>query len=180
MKKVEKAQLIAELSEDILQTPHIYFTDSSTMTVAHVNVLRKLCHERGIRYRVVKNSLIQKALEAQKAKNFSSLPKEVLKGFTGIFFEKESARACAQLIKEFRKRESIEFPQLKAAYVEDDIYVGESQLDPLSRLLSKEELLAELLDVLQSPMRGLLSSLRNGSQRLVQVLQVLGKGVPNE
>ena len=180
MKKEAKAELIEELKEELQATPHIYFTDSATMTVAHVNVLRKLCYERKIRYRVVKNTLIAQAIAAQKAKDFSALPKEMLKGFTGIFFEHEQAGACAKLIKEFRKRESIEVPQLKAACVEEDIYIGEEQLSKLAQLKSKQELIAELVMLLQSPMKQVISALRSGTQGLAQALQAIIERRPKE
>ena len=180
MKKEAKVQLVEELKEAITSTPHIYFTDSSAMTVEQVNALRRLCHERGVRYRVVKNTLIAQAIAGAQTKDLSALPREVLKGFTGIFFEHEQAGACARLIKEFRAETSIEVPELKAACIEEDVYVGPAELNTLARLKSKQELLGELLDLLQSPMRQTISALKSGSQRLAQALELLTKRKSNE
>ena len=178
MKKEDKAQLIAALAEEIAETPHIYLTDASRLTVAQVNTLRRMCYAEGIRYKVVKNTLIRKALASQQAKDLSELPKEALKGFTGLFFERDRANACAQLIKAYRKQENLEVPLLKAACIDQDIYSGEAQLDALASLKSKQELLAEVLALLRSPVQRVVSALRGGTDRLSAALQVMADKKP--
>lgn len=175
MKKSEKSELIAELTEEIAATPHIYFTDASTMNVAQVNTLRRMCYDQGIRYQVVKNTFIRKALEAQKTKDLSSLPKETLKGATALFFDKEQANGCAKLIQAFRKNEGLELPRLKAACIEQDIYSGEAQLNVLSSLKSKTEWLSEVLGLLQSPSQKVLAMLSGPAQKLAGALHTLAK-----
>ena len=173
MKKEKKAQLIEELREEISETPHIYLADASRLTVAQANTLRRMCYERDIRYKVVKNTLISKALASQKKKDLSSLPKEALKGFTAIFFERENANTCAKLIKLYRKQEEIDIPLLKAACIEEDIYSGEEQLDTLAALKSRSELLAEIVSLLQSPAQCLVATLRSSGEKLSGLLKAL-------
>ena len=175
MKKEKKAELVAALTEEIAETSHIYMADASRLTVAQVNRLRRMCHERGVRYKVVKNTLVARALAAQKKKDLSHLPKEALKGFTALFFERESANTCARLIKLYRKQEALNAPLLKAACIEEDVYSGEEQLDTLAALKSKSELLAEVLVLLQSPAQRLVSALRSSGEKLSALLQKLAE-----
>src|SRR6218665_2659588 len=122
MTKEEKGAIIDELAEKFAATPYFYITDAGGLNVAKTNELRRLCFERGIEYRVVKNTLIKKALETLDT-DYSSFD-EALKGFSGIMFHPESGKVPAQLIKEFRKKSGNDKLKLKAASVDFSLFVG--------------------------------------------------------
>ncbi len=173
MTREEKTTVIEELKEKISQSPFFYLADSSAMTVEQVNTLRRRFFELGIQMRVVKNTLAKKALEgaASDSKNYEGLY-EALKGPTAILFT-EVANAPAKVIKEFRKEKDGDKPQIKAAYIDEAIYIGDDQLDALANLKSKEDLLGELIGLLQSPMSNLLSQLNSGGQNVMGLLKAL-------
>ena len=129
MTREEKAVIIDELSQKFASTPYFYITNANGMTVSEVNTLRGLCFERGVEYRVVKNTLIKKALETLET-DYSSFD-EVLKGFSGVMFHPESGKVPAQLIKEFKKKSGNDKLKFKGASVDSSVFVGESQLDVL-------------------------------------------------
>ncbi|MCO6476204.1 MAG: 50S ribosomal protein L10 [Phaeodactylibacter sp.] len=170
MTKAEKTATIEALKEKLSDIDFFYLADSSTLTVEQVNKFRRLCFEKGIEMKVVKNTLVQKALEsAPEEKNFAGLY-EALKGPTAILIS-EKANAPAKLIKEFRK--DFEKPILKAAYIDTDIFLGDEKLDELASLKSKEDLIAEVIALLQSPAKTVISSLQSGGQTLVGILKAL-------
>ena len=170
MTRNEKAAEIEALKEKFAGHEFFYVTDSSTMTVAEVNDLRRQCFEKGIEMRVVKNTLACKALEsAPEDKGYAPLI-DLMKGPSAIMFT-DTANAPAKVIKEFRKDH--ERPLLKVAYIDTDIFVGEDALDQLSSLKSKEELLGEVIVLLQSPMRNLVGALQSGSQTLSGLVKAL-------
>lgn len=170
MTRNNKAAEIEILKEKFSGHEYFYVTDSSTMTVAEVNELRRKCFEQGIEMRVVKNTLACKALEsAPEEKGYAPLI-DLMKGPSAIMFT-QSANAPAKLIKEFRKEH--ERPLLKVAYIDTDIFVGEESLEQLSSLKSKEELLGDVIVLLQSPMRNLVSALQSGGQTLSGLLKAL-------
>ena len=150
------------------------FSDASTFTVAEVNDFRRKCFENGIEYRVVKNTLIKKALENIDA-DFSALDDEVLKGFTGIMFSGENASAPAKLIKEFKKNDSNDRPKLKGASIEYDLFIGEDQLAALSKFKSKNELIGEIVGLLQSPAKNVISSLQSGGNTIAGLVKTLSE-----
>ncbi len=171
MTREEKTAVIEELKEKIANSPFFYVADSSAMTVAQVNKLRRLLYEKGIEMRVVKNTLARKAMEdAPAEKNYSELF-EALHGPTALIFT-EVASAPAKLIKEFRKDDGKK-PAVKAAYIDAAVYLGDDQLNALTKLKSKEDLLGELLGLLNSPMSNLLSSLGSGGQNVMGLLKAL-------
>jgi len=161
MKKEEKTKVIEALVEKINANNKIYLADCSSLTVEKVNQLRRSCFSKNISLTVVKNSLLKKALErANDSKLVELIP--AVKGATAIMFT-EVGNAPAKLIKEFRGKN--DKPQLKGAYVEENIYIGDNQLDALVNIKSKNELIAEVVSLLQSPIRRVISGLQNNAEK---------------
>lgn len=170
MNKAEKTAVIEALKEKFSNSQYFYVTDSSTLTVAKVNELRALCFEKGIEMKVVKNTLIKKALEAAPAeKNYADIF-GALKGPTALMFT-EVANAPARLIKDFREKN--EKPVLKAAYIDSDVFLGDDQVEVLSSLKSKEELIGDIIMLLQSPAKNVISALQSGGDTIAGLLKTL-------
>jgi len=170
MTKEEKSLIIDELSEKFSQHPHFYITDASGLTVAQINAFRRICFNSGVEYRVYKNTLVRKALEKQSG-NFEDLYK-VLHGFSGVIFSKESSNAPAKVIKEYQKKLEGR-PALKAASIDASIFIGAEHLNTLSELKSKNELLGEIISLLQSPAKNVLSALLSGKQTVAGLVKPL-------
>lgn len=157
MNKQEKTKVIDQLVEKLNANNKIYLADCSTLTVEKVNAFRKVCFEKKVSVTVVKNTLLKKAIErANDSKLAELIP--ALKGETALMFT-ETANAPAKAIKEFRKKDSK--PALKAAYVEENVYLGDNQLDILASLKSKNEMIADIVMLLQSPIKRVLGGLEN-------------------
>lgn len=170
MTRAEKNATIEVLKEKFDNNSFFYLTDSSTLTVDQVNKLRRLCFEKGVEMKVVKNTLAIKALEAApEEKGYADLYPS-LKGPTAVLFT-ETANLPARIIKEFRKDH--EKPVLKAAYIDTSVYVGDDQLDALSDLKSKEELIGEIIGLLQSPAKNVVSALQSGGSTIMGLLKAL-------
>ncbi|NRA47657.1 MAG: 50S ribosomal protein L10 [Phaeodactylibacter sp.] len=170
MNREEKTATIEALKEKLSGVDYFYLADSSTLTVEQINKFRGMCFEKGVEMKVVKNTLIKKALEAApEEKNYADLY-QALKGHTAILFT-ETANTPAKLIKEFRGDD--EKPELKAAYIESDVYIGDDQLDALASLKSKDDLLAEVITLLQSPAKNVIGSLKSGGQTIAGLLKAL-------
>lgn len=170
MTRAEKTTAIAELKEKFSNNSFFYLTDSSTLTVEQVNNLRRLCFEKGVEMKVVKNTLAIKALEdAPEEKGYAGLY-DSLKGPTAIMFT-ETANVPAKIIEEFRKDH--ERPVLKAAYIDTSVYVGDDQVKALAALKSKEELIGEIITLLQSPAKNVISSLQSGGSTIMGLLKAL-------
>ena len=174
MTREEKAVVIEELVQKFSDNSHFYITDASGMTVADTNALRRLCFERGVEYRVFKNTLIQKALERMDS-DYTPFNDAVLKGFSGIMFSAENANAPAKLIKEFRKKSGGESPMLKGASIDTDLFIGEENLNTLSELKSKAELIGEIIGLLQSPAKNVISGLQGAGGKLAGILKTLSE-----
>ena len=174
MTREEKAVVIEELVQKFSDNSHFYITDASGMSVADTNALRRLCFEKGIEYRVFKNTLIQKALERMDS-DYTPFNDAVLKGFSGVMFSAENANAPAQLIKEFRKKSGGESPMLKGASIDTDLFIGEENLDALSKLKSKAELIGEIIGLLQSPAKNVISGLQGAGGKLAGILKTLSE-----
>ncbi|MEQ8303219.1 MAG: 50S ribosomal protein L10 [Cytophagales bacterium] len=172
MTREEKAQIIDDLKVKLSETNHFYFADASGMTVDQTNEFRSLCHKAGIEYKVVKNTLIKKALEEIEG-DYSELY-DVLKGFSGIMFSKEIGNLPAKVIKDYRKGKG-EKPKLKAASIENAFYIGEDQLEALSKLKSKNELIGEVISLLQSPMANVMSGLQSGKHNIAGIVKTLSE-----
>lgn len=170
MTRAEKAELIEELKGQFENADFFYVTDSSSLTVEQTNNLRKLCFQKGVKLQVVKNTLIKKALESfPEEKGYAALY-ESLAGPTALMFT-ETSNAPAKLIKEFRGDD--EKPALKAAYIDTDVYVGDDQLSTLAALKSKEELVAEIVALLQSPAKNVISALKSGGSTIAGLVKTL-------
>lgn len=174
MTKQEKTQIISELAERFKENTYFYFADASGLTVAQINKFRKLCFERGVEYNVYKNTFIKKALETLDT-DYSSFDNNVLKGFTGIIFSKESGNLPAKLIKEFRKSAGSEKPIFKGASIDTDLFIGNDQLDALTNLKSKFELIGDVIMLLQSPAKNVISALQSGQHKLAGILKTLSE-----
>jgi len=169
MEKNQKNQEIATLKEKFSNSTYFYLTDSSTLSVEKINKFRRLCFNSGIEYRISKNTLIRKALE-QVEGNYEALY-PLLNGPTGVMFSTDGA-SPAKVIKDFRK--DGERPILKGAYIDTDIFVGDNQLAVLASLKSKKELIGEIVGLLQSPARNVISALQaSGGQKIAAILKTL-------
>ena len=171
MTREEKAQIIEELSEKFAAHAHFYITDASGFTVAQVNNFRRLCYKSGIEYRVYKNTMIQKALEKQEGTDYSPLFTS-LKGFSGVMFSKEVANTPAKIIKEFRIKMEGK-PVLKAASINSDLFIGDENLNMLSELKSKNELIRDVIALLQSPAKNLISALTSSKNTVAGLVKAL-------
>ena len=171
MNKTDKAAAIASLKERFEQNEYFYIADASTLTVEQVNQLRGICFQRGVSMQVVKNTLARKALEQLPEENNYAPLFDALKGPSAILFS-EVGNAPAKAIKEFRDEKG-ERPILKAAYIATSIYSGDDQLNKLSKLKSRDEVLADILTLLQSPMQNLLSGLKGQGSKLAGALKTL-------
>lgn len=173
MTREEKSQVITGLTEKLKQTDHFYITDTSGLSVAQINRFREMCFKQGVEYRVVKNTLIRKALENLDTDYTSMFP--VLKGFSGIMFVNENAKVPAKVIKDFKKEDKEQRPKFKAASVYSDIFVGEDQLEVLNNLKSKQELIGEIVNLLQSPTQNVLGALMSGKHKLAGIVKTLSE-----
>lgn len=170
MKKEDKYQIIESLTEKLKGRDVVYLTDTSELDVETINKLRRLCFRRNVNLQVVKNTLLRKAMDASE-KNFEPLY-DVLKGATSIMLS-DTGNVPARLIKEFRK--SSPKPILKGAYIQEAIFIGEEQLETLVNLKSKEELIGDLIGLLQSPARNVISALQSGGSTIAGVLKTLSE-----
>lgn len=171
MRREDKNLLIDKLAEQIKQYPHFYLTDISELNAQVTSKLRRKCFERQIELVVVKNTLFIKALERSGKSDFTPLY-DSIKGSTSVMFT-ETGNIPAKLIKEFRKGNPK--PLLKAAFVEECIYVGENQLENLVSLKSKNELVADVIAMLQSPAKNVISSLQSGRNIIAGVVKTLSE-----
>lgn len=174
MTRAEKETIVEELYQKFSQTNHFYITDPQGLNVARINNFRRICFKNGVEYKVYKNTLIKKALEKMET-DYTLFSESVLKGFSGILFSTESSNAPARIIKEFRKSEKSEdhLPLLKGASIETDLFIGEENLDVLSNLKSKVELIGEVISLLQSPARNVLSALQSSRHTLAGLIKTL-------
>lgn len=168
MNKEEKHDLVLALSEQMKEYGNFYITDTSDLTVAKINNIRRQCFESDITMKVAKNSLIKKAMEAVGGDYTAMF--DVLRGSSSILFSK-SATAPAKLIKKLRKQG--DKPVLKAAYIDAAIFVGDNQLDTLIKLKSKEQLIGEIIGLLQSPAKNVVSALQSGGNTLAGLVKTL-------
>ena len=168
MKREEKDIIVNNLVEQLKASPNFYLTDTSALDAAATSLLRRKCFDNRIKMVVVKNTLLKRALE-QTEYQVEELY-GTLKGTTAIMFT-EVANVPARMIQEFRKK--FEKPLVKAAYVAESIYIGDEQLEALANIKSKEELLGDLIGLLQSPMKTVISQLKSGNNILTGVLKTL-------
>ena len=169
MNREEKAQYIDDLAAELSATNILYLTDTAELTVETVNNLRRRCFQTNISLKVVKNSLLKKAMDRVEGKNYGEL-RDLLKGSTSIMISQE-ANAPARLIQEFRKKN--DKPILKGAYIDEAIFIGDNQLVVLESLKSKEELVGEIIGLLLSPAKNVLSGLTGAGGKIAGILKTL-------
>ncbi|MEM7185432.1 MAG: 50S ribosomal protein L10 [Bacteroidota bacterium] len=170
MTREEKSQVIEQLTAELSENPTIYLADISGLNAGDTSNLRRACFKAGVRLSVVKNTLLAKAMESSD-KDFGELA-DVLKGNTSLMFA-ETGNAPAKVIKEFRKKS--ERPVLKGAYVEESIYVGDDQLETLVEVKSKDELIGEIIGLLQSPAKNVISALKSGGGTIAGIVKTLSE-----
>jgi large subunit ribosomal protein L10 len=174
MTRKDKNKIVEALVGQLATIDYFYVIDAQGLSAEEIGDFRRKCFQAGVVYRVVKNTLINKALEKLKNEvDYSVLREKVLKGFSGILFAQDVGSTPAKIIKEFRKQRKLAKPFFKGACIDKELFVGEAYLDALSQLKSKAELLGELIGLLQSPITRVVASLQSGKHQLVGVLQAL-------
>ena len=168
MNREDKNSIIDDLSQRIENSKHFYLADISELNAEDTSNLRRKCFEKDINLIVVKNTLLKKALEKSNGE-FNDLY-DILKDSTSIMFT-ETGNIPAKLIKEFRKVHGK--PVLKAAFVEESIYIGDDQLELLTNIKSKEELIGDIVTLLQSPAKNVISALQSGGSTLAGIIKTL-------
>jgi len=170
MTREEKSQVIETLTAQLSENANIYLADISGLDAGKTTNLRRACFKAGVQLSVVKNTLLKKAMESSD-KDFGELT-DILKGSTSLMFS-ETGNAPAKIIKEFRKKS--DKPLLKGAYIQESIYVGDNQLDSLVDLKSKDELVGEIIGLLQSPAKNVISALKSGGNTIAGLVKTLSE-----
>jgi large subunit ribosomal protein L10 len=171
MTKEQKNEAIEVLKEKFNQYNNFYITNTEALSVEQVNKLRKICFDKNVEMKVAKNTLIRKALEGIDTARYSGVF-DSLNGVTALLFS-EDAKEPAMIISSFRTDSKTEKPVLKAAFIDTDVFVGDNQLDALKTLKSKSELIGEIIGLLQSPAKNVISGLNAGGKlaSLVKALE---------
>ncbi|WP_298367640.1 50S ribosomal protein L10 [uncultured Lutibacter sp.] len=172
MTREEKSQVIEALTDKLTEGNIIYLADISGLNALDTSNLRRACFKANIKLSVVKNTLLEKAME-KSDKDFGELP-TTLKGNTSLMIS-DTGNAPAKLIKDFQKKSKTNKPVLKGAYVEEAIFVGENQLDALVSIKSKEEVIGEIITILQSPAKNVISALQSGGNKLSGIIKTLSE-----
>ena len=170
MTREEKSKVIKVLTAELAENSNLYLTDISGLNAATTSALRRACFKANIRLAVVKNTLLEKAMEASD-KDFGDLP-TILKGNTSVMYS-ETGNAPAKVIKAFRKKS--DKPFLKGAHIEEAVYLGDDQLDMLVDIKSKEELIGDIIGLLQSPAKNLISALQSSGGKLSGIIKTLSQ-----
>ncbi len=169
MNREEKAKYIDDLASELSASNIFYLADTSGLSVGVVNQLRRKCFQANIQMKVVKNTLLEKAMEKVEDKNFGDL-KGTLAGATSIMFS-EVGNSPAKLIQEFRKKNAR--PLLKGAFIDEAVFIGDDQLDALATLKSKEEVIGDIIGLLQSPAKNVISGLKGAGGKIAGLLKTL-------
>lgn len=184
MTKQEKINTVETLYGELSSSPCFYIANSEGLNVSSVNDFRRHCFDKGIRYKVVKNTLIKKTLDrlgnregidSEKTKSYTDFSNTVLKGFSGILILDEVSGAPAKLIKNFRKEIDSTIPSFKGAYVDGDFFIGEEYLEVLSNLKTKQELIGDVITLLQSPIKNVMTAISSGKDTLIGLLKTLSE-----
>ncbi|MCR4680342.1 MAG: 50S ribosomal protein L10 [Bacteroidales bacterium] len=170
MKQEQKSQIIEEIAQDLANYSHVYVTDISGFTVSTVNQLRRLCFNRDVKLKVVKNTLLKRAMDQAEADYSELYP--VLNGATSIMLC-NTGNVPARLIKEFRAKN--DKPLIKAAFIEETTYIGDDQLEALCNIKSREELIGDIIGLLQSPARNVVSALQSSGNKLSGIVKTLSE-----
>jgi len=171
MTREEKSIAIQNLTTQLSNTGVVYIADLSGLNAQTTSDLRRAAFKANVKLEVVKNTLLAKAMEATADKNFGDLP-SILKGNSSILTA-EVGNAPAKLIKEFRKKS--DRPLLKGAYIEEAIFIGDNQLDALVSIKSKEEVIGEIIGILQSPAKNVISALKSGANTIAGLVKTLSE-----
>jgi large subunit ribosomal protein L10 len=174
MNKVQKNEVIELLKDKFSQYNNFYVANTESLSVAQVTKLRRICFDKKVEMKVAKNTLIKKALESLDTTRYSEVI-ESLNGVTALLFS-ENAKEPALIISSFRKSANTEKPVLKAAFIDGDVFAGNDQLKALTTLKSKHDLIGEIIGLLQSPAKNVISGLNAGAKLagLVQALEARG------
>jgi large subunit ribosomal protein L10 len=170
MTKEEKSRVIEDLTAQLAGTNVVYVTDISGLNAENTSNLRRACFKAGIKLEVVKNTLLEKAMGSLE-NNYGELP-SILKGSTSIMIA-ENGNAPAKIIKEFRKKS--DKPVLKGAYIHEAVFIGDNQLDALVSLKSKDEVIGEIIGLLQSPAKNVVSALKSGGSTIAGLVKTLSE-----
>ncbi len=170
MTREEKSRVIEDLTAQLADSNVIYIADISNLNAETTSNLRRACFKAGIQLNVVKNTLLEKAMEASD-NDYGDLP-SILKGNTSIMIA-ENGNAPAKIIKEFRKKS--DKPILKGAYIHQAVFIGDNQLDALIALKSKEEVIGEIIGLLQSPAKNVVSALKSGGGKIAGIVKTLSE-----
>ncbi|MBS7785673.1 50S ribosomal protein L10 [Flavobacterium sp. CYK-55] len=170
MTREEKSRVIEDLTAQLAETNVMYIADISGLNAETTSNLRRACFKAGIELAVVKNTLLEKAMEASD-NDYGDLS-SVLKGNTSILIA-ENGNAPAKIIKEFRKKS--DKPILKGAYIHQAVFIGDNQLDALVALKSKEEVIGEIIGILQSPAKNVVSALKSGGGKIAGIVKTLSE-----
>ena len=170
MNKEQKNEVIESLKGTFNQYNNFYVTNTESLTVAQINKLRSICFNKNVEMKVAKNTLIKKALESINNDRFSNLY-ESLNGVTALLFS-ENAKEPAMILTDFRRDTKVERPTLKAAFIDGDVFAGDDQLPALLTLKSKQDLIGEIIGLLQSPAKNVISGLNAGS-KLAGIIKAL-------
>lgn len=169
MTREEKAKYIDDLAAELKEANVFYLADTAELTVDVINNLRRRCFQSNIRMRVVKNTLLEKAMDRVEGKDFGGL-RGTLAGATSIMFS-EVGNAPAKLIEDFRRKN--EKPILKGAYIDEAVFIGDNQLSTLVSLKSREELIGDIIGLLQSPAKNVVSGLTGAGSKIAGILKTL-------
>ncbi len=170
MKKEQKGVIIAQIAETVKSYPHFYLTDAEALNAEQTSNLRKACYKGGIKLLVVKNTLLIKALDSLETDYSPLYP--LIKRNTAVMFS-EQGSVPAKLLKEYAKKGAK--PSLKGAYVEESFFVGAEQLDALVALKTKNELIGDVIGLLQSPAKNVISALQSGGTTIHGILKTLSE-----
>lgn len=170
MTREEKSRVIEDLTAQLADSNVVYITDISNLNAETTSNLRRACFKAGIQLNVVKNTLLEKAMEAS-SNDYGDLP-SILKGNTSIMIA-ENGNAPAKIIKEFRKKS--DKPILKGAYIHQAVFIGDNQLDALVALKSKQEVIGEIIGILQSPAKNVVSALKSGGGKIAGIVKTLSE-----
>jgi large subunit ribosomal protein L10 len=170
MTREEKSKVIEDLTAQLAGTNVIYLADISGLDAETTSNLRRTCFKAGIELAVVKNTLLEKAMEAS-TNDYGDLP-STLKGNTSILIA-ENGNAPAKIIKEFRKKS--DKPVLKGAFIHHAVFIGDNQLDALIALKSKDEVIGEIIGLLQSPAKNVVSALKSGGGKIAGIVKTLSE-----
>ena len=170
MTREEKSQVIKDLTAELAENSNIYLADISGLNAVSTTNLRRACFKANVTLAVVKNTLLAKAMEASD-KDFGDLP-TTLKGNTSVMYS-DTGNAPAKIIQTFRKK--ADKPLLKGAYIAEAVYIGDDQLDSLVNIKSKEEVIGDIIGLLQSPAKNVISALKSSGGKLAGILKTLSE-----